>query len=264
MNELYAEFKSQGLSVVGVTGETAEKTDPWCEENGVKYPYAYETTSQLFKGLKCKGYPSAVLINPQGNVVWAGHPASINSSIISKHIKGADKTPVAVRAVARGWPPSAKGVKKWLGKQLLGKAMDAANKLAATNEDCKVVVESLLELIDGKVAEVKAMRDEGDFLGVLKACKSAKKSLAGLPQGGEMEAIAKEVSADADAKPVIKAQKAVAKIKASFAKIKKKKDVDSRVKKLRKIAAKNGGNIAGKTADKLIEALGKRRERMVR
>lgn len=238
-----------------MTGETAEKTEPWCEQNGVKYPYAYDSTNQLFSKLGCRGYPSAVLVDPKGIVAWKGHPASLNASIIKKHIGGANRAPVGAMGIANSWPDSAKSIKKLLAKQQLGKAIVAANKLAANDPSCRVVVDSLVKLADRKVTDVKALEEKGDFLGVIKAAKAAKKSLTGLPQGGEIAAIAKAVAADSNSSKIIRAQKAVAKIKASFSKIKKSRDAESRIKRLRKILVKNGGNFAGATAEKLIADL---------
>ena len=50
------------------------------------YPVAFGGGA---KDYKTRGIPHSWLVGPDGKVVWKGHPASLNNSIIDKHIVGA-------------------------------------------------------------------------------------------------------------------------------------------------------------------------------
>ena len=47
LNELHAKFEAKGLSIIGVTSESAAETVPWVEGKGAKYPYAYDKGDKL-------------------------------------------------------------------------------------------------------------------------------------------------------------------------------------------------------------------------
>ena len=254
LNDLYEEFKSKGLSVVGVTGEKPEKTEPWVDKHGATYPYTYlegPDMSTFMQKLGMRGYPTAALIAPNGKVAWVGSPSQINGSLVKKHLRGASKTPVDIAAVTKRWPASAKAVKAAYAKGKIGKAMAAAEKLT---DDRGMVVEDLKKVVARRVAAVKKAHGAGDFLGALDGAGALVKSLAGLPEATEMAELQKAIKADKAAAPIIKAQKKIAKIAKKLPDM-KSKDVGASIKKLRKIESKNADNFAGKSADKLIKKL---------
>ena len=115
-----------------MTGESKEKTEPWVEKHGAKYAYAYDKGTKLFSALKCRGYPSAALVDPNWTVVWTGHPASLNDGLIEKHIGGASRTPVGINAIAKTWPSEAAPVKKALmmaNNQPKTRSIDVSQKM---------------------------------------------------------------------------------------------------------------------------------------
>ena len=108
-----------------MTGETEAKTTPWVERLEVEYAYGYldeDSLKVLMSQLGWRGYPSAVLVDAKGNVVWNGHPARLDSARIRKHLRGATKRPVDLYAVTRKWPAGAAKVTAALAKQNLALA----------------------------------------------------------------------------------------------------------------------------------------------
>ncbi len=260
MNELHDEFNKSGLSIVGVTGESTDKTEPWIEEHGARYPYAYldkEVLSGFMKQMGMGGYPSAAIVNPKGKIVWTGHPSSISSSLVKKHMKGADKTPVELRAVVRNWPKEAQHVRASFKKGQLAKALTDAKKLP---EEWNVA-KDLEAAIERRVSKVKALHASGDYLGFTEAAKSATKQLAGLPEGADLTALVKEVKSDAKAKSVISGQKKLAKLAAKVAEARKPKDIVTLEKKVEKIADKHAGTFVEESAQKLMQRLRKKRSK---
>lgn len=246
-----------------MTSESPEKTVPWCEELGVKYAYGYLKSGNLMQQLGCKGYPSAALIDPKGIVVWQGHPSRINGSLISKHLRGADRTPVAVRAVSKNWPASAKPVKAALMKDNLKAALAAANRLS-NDPAGPQIVEDVQGLVTRRVARVEAKNASGDYLGAIEEASAIKKSLSGLPEAKTVDALVKGIKSDREKKAVVKAQKSLAKLKGQIYEARKKKDLDPIAKKLEKIEAKHAENHAGEQARGLLAKLADKRKSMPR
>jgi len=62
-----------------------------------------DPTGATSKAYGVRGIPDSVLVGPDGKVVWQGHPAGLNDSIIEKHIKNVriGPSPRAVKAYAK-------------------------------------------------------------------------------------------------------------------------------------------------------------------
>ncbi len=264
MNKLYSEYKSKGLSIVGVTSESKKATEPWIEKTKASYPYAYDKGGKMSKELGVRGIPAAFLVNPRGKVVWKGHPASLNASILEEHIKGARKTPPGIDGLTSDWPKSAGNIKKLLIKSKIGQALTAAKKLAEKDQDAAPVVETLAGLAQDEVDAVKELREIGDILGALDAAKLAKKALSGCEQVKVVDALVKEIKADKSSSKIVKAQMQLAKLEVKIGKIRKRKDAESMIKKLDKLIGKNTGNYATQEAEKLKADLTKSMARMRR
>lgn len=73
--------------VLALSNEDEAKVSKYVEEMGVKV----RTAAGFSTGSKwgVTGYPSAVLIDPEGNVAWTGHPSSLSSSTVKSALKGA-------------------------------------------------------------------------------------------------------------------------------------------------------------------------------
>src|SRR5436190_16875642 len=88
-NELQKKFAERGLVVVGVTNEPEKLVEKYVADNKVEYPIFIEKSFHSFSALKFNGYPSAVLIDTKGAVVWTGNPGSIDEATIEKALAGA-------------------------------------------------------------------------------------------------------------------------------------------------------------------------------
>lgn len=244
-----------------MTGETKEKTEPWVEEHKMQYDYGYMKKADLtpFMGaLGMRGYPSAALVDPKGVVVWTGHPSSLNSGTIKKHLKGASTTPVDIGAVVGAWPEEAVHARQAFVKGQLAKALSEAKKLPQEWS----VAGDVERVIERRVAKVQGLYDSGDYLGFNEAMKAANRSLAGLPQLAGLQATLKDVQKDAAKKKVMSAQKKLAKLVEKSHDLRKKKDADSLSKKIRALAGKNPGTIVEKKANALLEQIDKKRQGM--
>lgn len=243
-----------------MTGETADKTEPWIEQHGARYPYAYldkEVLSGFMGKMGMRGYPSAAIVSPKGKIVWTGHPSSISSSLVKKHLKGANKTPVDISAVVRSWPKEAQHVRASFAKGQLAKALADAQKLPTEWSVAKDVEAA----IEKRVSALRKLHEKGDFLGFTEAAKSATKQLAGLESGTELTTLLKDVKADAKAKTVISGQKKLEKLMKKVHEASKVKDIVSLEKKVRKLAEKHSGTFVEESANKLMKKLRQKRSK---
>lgn len=89
LNELHEKFGGKGLVIVGVTSESLQLMQPWAEAKGAKYPLVSDPSAKSSEAYGVNGIPAAFLIDPQGKVVWAGHPATLTQESIDKALVGA-------------------------------------------------------------------------------------------------------------------------------------------------------------------------------
>lgn len=249
------------MSIVGVTGESKDKTVPWIEQHGVRYAYGYlskDAMAGFMQALGMRGYPSAALVDPKGEVVWTGHPASIRDGLIEKHLRGAETTPVDVAAVVRKWPDEASHARAAFAAGQLGKALEHAKKLP---EEWSVAAD-VQRAIDKRVAAMKAKREAGDHLGYTEAVKGAGRMLAGLPVLDELEADVKELLSDREVKRVISGQKKLGKLAAAVPELRKAKDAEQLIGKIRKLTDKYPDTIVQREGDKLVDKVGKLRTQL--
>lgn len=88
-----------------------------------------------------RGYPSAVLIDPEGNVAWTGHPSEVTSGKVKKLLKNAKPSKGGYLAyeLGREVAPALKSAVKAGDEGKLGKAI-TASQAAAKNESLDATV----------------------------------------------------------------------------------------------------------------------------
>jgi hypothetical protein len=228
-----------------VTDEGEAETVKWVEEKGAKYAYGYDRGGKLASYFKVSGIPAAVLVDAKGIVVWQGHPSGVTDALIEKAVAGALPKP------QWEWPASTKAVKAALLKRQYKAALDEAAKLTEADGG-PGITQAIRSIVESRVAGLKSTYASGDFLGT----ETAGGALAGLPERDAVEALLAELDANKDAAAVIKAQKQVAKLRAS--ELSKRKELEAAMADLAKISKANAGNFAGKQADEFLNELKER------
>ena len=201
--------------------------------------------------LGVSGIPRAFLIDPQGKIVWDGHPSSLDEKTIEKALSGALPKPLFE------FPSSASAVRTALTKGSYATALSEADKMSEKElgADLKRTIQGL---IDGRVGGMKASFQEGDFLTAMEAATDLQKDLAGLPEAPEAEKVVADIKANKDAQPVMAAQK---KIRALLEqKLGKRREYDKAVSDLKEISASLKGTFAAKEAEEALVTITKRKE----
>lgn len=88
VNQLIGKFGSKGLIVIGITREDPVNTRSFMSKTGAKWIVAYDP--QAIQNYGITGYPTAVLIDSEGNIAWRGHPQSLKDSQIESLLKKMD------------------------------------------------------------------------------------------------------------------------------------------------------------------------------
>lgn len=88
LNRLQARFKTNGLVVVGISDEPADKIKEFIQHGGTNIEYAIAADDQRQTALsymvpaKQQGIPYAFVVGTNGNVLWHGHPlAGLNNAL---------------------------------------------------------------------------------------------------------------------------------------------------------------------------------------
>lgn len=84
LNELRASFAKDGLRILAITSEDAEKIEPFVPQKGITYSVGLISEQTPYGS---GGIPHAYLVAPDGTVAWEGHPASLSEGEIEKHLK---------------------------------------------------------------------------------------------------------------------------------------------------------------------------------
>lgn len=219
-----------------MTGEGKRDTESWIEAKRVRYAYGYDQKGKVAGFFGVQGLPHAVLIDPDGEVVWEGHPAALKKSLVEKHLAGALEQPLS------SWPATAKKVRQAVQKHQLGKALEEARALGAEGE---ALLGQLERWIAAKLAALEADAGEGDWLAVDERSQRLLDELDGLPQLEQVRAARAKLAADEQAQAVLAAQREVRKLMGG--KI-KKADRARIEKKLAEIREKLPGSAAARDA----------------
>lgn len=73
LEKIYQEYRNSGLEVIGVNGDgprSVSKVGPVSRSLGISYPVLIDLDSELMNDLKLYAFPSLVLVNATGEVIW--------------------------------------------------------------------------------------------------------------------------------------------------------------------------------------------------
>jgi thiol-disulfide isomerase/thioredoxin len=84
LNEINKRFKDRGLVIVGVTDEDPKTVRQFTREVPIEYSAAIDPNGKLSRHFGISGIPHAFLVNKSGQIVWEGHPMSLNDAEIEK------------------------------------------------------------------------------------------------------------------------------------------------------------------------------------
>ena len=218
------------------------------DETGAAYAYAYDSSDGLMRALGARGYPSAALVDPSGAVVWTGHPAALESSIVAAHLEGAFPRPIWE------WPKSTKSVAKALGKRQFAKALAALEKLQGSDDTIPVIQSGVEAMVASRMAMLEKLFAEGDFLTALECAERARVELKGLEEPYDRASeLVKHIKKDKEAKRVMGFQEDLLELKEE--RLNTRKDVNEMIELVLELRDEAVGTYAAKQAEEYAAQL---------
>ncbi len=245
MNKLQKELGPKGLVVVGVTNEPDSLVSKDVTKSKMKHPILMikgEDTDRIY-GIQ--GYPSGYLIDPDGYIVWEGHPGNLDQDWLKEQIDSHAAPPVL--------PDEWKDINALFAKRKYGKVQAALNKAlvkAPDNVELKAAADFITKSMDDKLAAAKSAVEAREFGQAMKLYTEVTTSFDGIP-GAE----AGKLGADE-----LKKDKTAAEELAAFGKLQeafvqwRKGELEKAVKAYVGIAKKYPDTPSGKRAAELAES----------
>ena len=238
-----------------MTDEGKGITEDWIEDKGAAYAYAFDSGGKFHRWAGVRGIPDSILINPEGQIIWRGHPMRLTDSEVEKAIKGALRTPVYE------WGARAKGVRKALAKGDYAKALEAASDLSAEDRGPEIVA-FIESTIRSRLERMETAMDAGDYLEARTLAEDARKNMKGLEPEAKAIEILEQLKKSPDIQKVLKGQELLEKLELAALDVSKRKDVDKLIDKARKLRQKYPSTIVAEHADELVRTLDKKRRDM--
>ncbi|MGE3172237.1 MAG: hypothetical protein AB7O97_06380 [Planctomycetota bacterium] len=248
LRSLHERMFDRGLVVVGVTGGTKKALQAFLDKTpDMIYPVAIGSWES---GYDHRGIPACVLVDAEGIVRFAGHPAELEESLIEKTLEGARPANVAagleeVAELQRTGKPGAAFRK---AQELLdgGGLSEAA---AAQARDRMARMTDLVgSSLDGAAT---AVTDEDYHLAWTQLDAVANGGYDGVPRAEEAAARLAELLADKKIAREIDAGKQLAEL----LQLVERRDYDDAYGELKKLSSRQRSTRAGKRAKELADEL---------
>lgn len=94
LTELQHQFKDKGVTIIGISNETADKVKPFVDEKAetMEYTVAIDPDQQVSKGYMqafgVRGIPHAFIVGKDGNFLWHGHPMAGMDEVLEQVLAG--------------------------------------------------------------------------------------------------------------------------------------------------------------------------------
>ena len=197
--------------VLALSNEPASKVEPYAERYDLPFPVASGSKAggKLGAMVGQRGIPHSYLLDPEGRLVWHGHPNSLTKKHLKAAMAGADRAgPNAVlswRGEIDGAPPKA------LEAAAGGELADAFKWIekAAGSEGAGALEECLTAHVADLCTQIDAAVGRGDFGQSLPALESLAKELKRHPLGEAILERQREIKNDETIQNEIEAAEAL-------------------------------------------------------
>lgn len=211
LNELKEKYASKGLLVMAASKEDKGKIEGWAKDKGATFAFFVDDGGATTNAYGVTGYPSSVILGPDGKVQWQGHPSSLTDQIVEKALEN------VILRFGYPFPKEFAKVKGKIDKKDFAGALTALDAIDAAKEADAEVSATIRADIEGYAADVKKMAlsdgESGDYLAAEATLKELGKQYKGTDIGQGVDAMLKEWKGDATIKNEIKAGQLMVKAK---------------------------------------------------
>ncbi len=193
LNEMHEEYADQGLKVVGITTEGKSLVTKHIEKFKMAFPIA-SVAQKEESNYGIRGFPTSFLIDPDGVIVWRGHPAAFEREFGTDKLEALLATTDALPDVSGQYSR----VAKHLDKKDLGKAWLEIEKELEGGKSAELVglQERLQLMVNAKLKKAEECCDgemHGEAVAILEGIVDM---FEGIPAAQEAAAQLEEIQAD--------------------------------------------------------------------
>jgi len=207
LNEFHAEYQDKGVRLLALSDEGAAVVGKFVEEQGLQYPVGIDGGGKTGRSYGVTGYPTAFVIDADGEVTWRGHPG--NHQELVDAVEAARKNSGFIE-LPKDLDPKLEKVAEALADQELGTAHKWAQALSAENdatvaEQAKDVVAKIEALVQSRHDRADALLEKGAYYDALCLMEKLAEKLDGSDLADAAEDRAKAIGKDPAAKDDLKA-----------------------------------------------------------
>lgn len=215
LNNLYEEFGSQGLVIVGVSNESDALIAPKLESVGFNFPVARVVGGKADSAYGVTGFPTMVLIAPDGTVASSGRISNLRSQV-------AELVRLAV-LVPKLESKAYSSINRLIDKRAFGKAHASLTRAMekAEGEDLmqlQASLESIDQLATNRLARTRSFIRDEFFAQAAAKLRDIEEDFQGMSQAAAAKESRKMLEAVPDAKDDFKAYKLLETAQAALAK----------------------------------------------
>ena len=264
LEELESTFGKDGLRVLALSSESREEVEAYVEQMGI--PVTVAAGSRAAGAYGIPGYPSAVLIDADGNLAWQGHPGGLSKGLVKKLIQGAKRPKIdlfAVRYDPEEEIDSDVGKARDLAHD--GRLSDASREIQSilsdenSGETARKQAAELEKVIAAKVAALTKRAEAhlkiGDIDLGIEILKSISKEFDDSENGKTADARLAEIGTDERIQAELEAAKAFERLKKQIRPLKPAKAKP----KIEEFAEKHAGTRAGDRASMMLRPIGQKK-----
>ncbi len=214
LQELHDEFEKDGLVLVGLSDESESTVRGFVEEYGYTARIAAGSRSGDAWGVR--GIPDTILIDHEGRIVFRGHPASLQSSLVRDTVRRARRIDdsFALRYVVAGELPRGLGsVADAAGQGQLGRAYTHLERTLAREdspdlEAAKALQAELDKHVELLLSQASSLVEARDVLRGQKVYASLASELRGRPAAETAQTRLAAIASDEGLQKELQAQEA--------------------------------------------------------
>ncbi len=88
MNELVTTFANDNVQFLMVSDEAPGTVQNFMQKRPIKATVVIDSDRSMFRAYNIRGIPHSFVINPEGKVVWEGHPMRLTAQVLNQLIAG--------------------------------------------------------------------------------------------------------------------------------------------------------------------------------
>ncbi len=254
--EFHEKYGPQGFVILAISAEPKSTLEKFVGDKKATYRVGVDDGGEVGGIYAGSGVPRSWLVDPEGKVVWKGHPGSLQESQIEEQLKKVQDTKL------RDVVPALAAAKGDVEKKKLGDAWAKAQKVLANEKapeadkaDAQYIADVVKKRAESALASAEQLASSRQFPKAIQKLKE----IAAQFKGTEWEKAANEkrkaVEADPDAKKEIEAQAVLDKLLAQEKALKKDKEKKKFMSNYLNFVKKYEGTQAAVAAQRRIDAI---------